>query len=132
MHNQTLDHLPQEQTFYPITAQDVLNHVLTLRVTTYDQSLLLRRLLTLENMIRTEIHFAEPLSELTPETELITQTPYQEVYEQYLLAQVDLMDMELEQYNMDMQVFTSTYGEYAARYRRDHLPKAGKQVSGYD
>ncbi len=115
-----------------ITAREALDHVLSLRVMAYDQSLLLRRLLTLENMILTEIHFKEPIKEIAPETVLCAASPYSELYEQYLLAQIDLMDMELEQYNMDMQVFTNTYSEYAARYRRDNLPMSGKQVSGYD
>lgn len=115
-----------------LTAGEVLDRVLALRVMAYDQSLLLARLLTLENMIRTEIHFIEPLGMMTPESELVAVSPYSELYEQYLLAQIDLMDMELTQYNMDMQVFTNTYSEYAARYRRDNLPSPGKQVSGYD
>lgn len=132
MHEQPQE-IPQEQQApCTLTAQSVLDHVLALRVTAYDQSLLLSRLLTLENMIRTEIHFLEPLGTMTPETELVAQSPYSEVYEQYLLAQIDLMDMELEAYNTGMRIFTSTYGEYAARVRRDIRPAPGKQVSGYD
>ncbi len=131
MYKEIPDTPPQEQVLCSITAQDVLNHVFALRVTAYDQSLLLRRLLTLENMILTEIHFKQPLAELAPETELIATTPYDEVYEQYLLAQIDLMDMELDAYNADMRMFTSTYGEYAARVRRDTRPQAGSQVTGY-
>lgn len=130
---QTTEEIPQEQPDIPsVTAQSVLDHVLALRVTAYDQDLLLSRLLTLENMIRTEIHFTDPLGTMTPETELIVQSPYSEVYEQYLLAQIDLMDMELEAYNAGMRLFTSTYGEYAARVRRDKRPDPGRQVSGYD
>ena len=83
-------------------------------------------------MVLTEIHFKEPIKEIAPETVLCTASPYHELYEQYLLAQIDLMDMELAQYNLDMQVFTSTYSEYAARVRRDIRPAAGSQVSGYD
>ena len=132
MHEQTQEP-PQEQSeLYPITAQSVLDHVLALRVTAYDQSLLLARLQTLENMVLTEIHFKEPIKEITPETVLCTASPYNELYEQYLLAQIDLMDMELEAYNTGMRLFTSTYGEYAARVRRDRRPNPGKQVSGYD
>lgn len=115
-----------------LTAGEVLERVLSLRVTAYDQSLLLARLQTLENMVLTEIHFKEPIKEIAPETVLCTASPYHELYEQYLLAQIDLMDMELAQYNLDMQVFTSTYSEYAARVRRDIRPAAGSQVSGYD
>ena len=69
---------------------------------------------------------------MTPETELLVQSPYSEIYEQYLLAQIDLLDMELTQYNMDMQIFHNTYGEYAARVRRDTRPDPGRQVRGYD
>ena len=36
----------------------------SLRVTAYDQSLLLARLQTLENMVLTEIHFKEPIKEI--------------------------------------------------------------------
>lgn len=132
MYEKSQDDLPQEPCFKPLSAQSVLNHVFALRVTAYDQSLLLTRLLTLENMIRTEIHFKEPLAEMTPETELLVQSPYSEIYEQYLLAQIDLLDMELTQYNMDMQIFHNTYGEYAARVRRDTRPDPGRQVRGYD
>ena len=131
------DVLPEQPQIEPepiealITAGEALERVLSLRVTAYDQSLLLRRLLTLENMILTEIHFKEPLAEISPETKLIAKTPYDEVYEQYLLAQIDLMDMELDAYNADMRMFTNTYDEYAARVRRDTRPDAGSQVTGY-
>ena len=128
--------LPEQPQTEPIetflTAGEVLERVLSLRVTAYDQSLLLARLQTLENMVLTEIHFKEPIKEIAPQTVLCTASPYNELYEQYLLAQIDLMDMELEAYNTGMRLFTSTYGEYAARVRRDRRPNPGKQVSGYD
>lgn len=130
-----MESIPQEEILPEpvcLTVAEVLDRVLALRVTAYDQSLLLTRLLTLENMIRTEIHFKESLAEMTPETELLVQSPYSEIYEQYLLAQIDLLDMELTQYNMDMQIFHNTYGEYAARVRRDTRPDPGKQVRDYD
>lgn len=112
--------------------QEVLDRVSALRPAGADTSILLARLLSLENMIRTEIQFTDPIPALDREYELCAQSPYDEVYEQYLTAQIDLTDMEVEQYNQDMQLFNGTYSEYAARFRRDNRPEAGKQVTGYD
>lgn len=114
-----------------MTVQNVLDRVYELRPELYDDAGLLQKLLGLENMILTEIHFTHPLEDIGYGTHLVVSSPYDDIYEQYLLAQIDRNDMEIEQYNQDMQLFNGTYQEYAARYRRDNLPKQGPQVKNY-
>ncbi len=115
-----------------LTAGEVLDRVQAIRIHAYDETTLLQRLHTLEAMLLTEVHFAEYPQTLERETLLCAELPYCEIYEQYLFAQLDLLDMELAQYNNGMQIFQNTYSEYAARVRREKRPAPGKQVTGYD
>lgn len=114
-----------------MTVNEVFERVSELRPAVYDETGLRGKLLDLENMIRTEVHGGDPVDALSDTDALSVRSPYGDLYVQYLLAQIDFSDMELAQYNADMQMFSATYTEYAAAYRRANRPNPGEQVSGY-
>lgn len=57
------------------------------------------------------------------ETTLLVEDAHKAVYVTYLLAQMDYTNMELDRYNADAAMHQAAWQEYAAEYRRNHLPK---------
>ena len=57
------------------------------------------------------------------ETELLVDDAHKDVYVTYILAQMDFANMELDRYNADAAMHQAAWQEYAAEYRRNHLPK---------
>lgn len=51
--------------------------------------------------------------------------PYDQVYERYLCAMIDLSNQETALYANDMALFEETYCAAAAWWRRTHRPKRG-------
>lgn len=54
---------------------------------------------------------------------LLIPYPYSEMYMYYLFAKIDLMNGEIGSYNNNMTLFKDGLDEFAAYYRRNHLPK---------
>jgi len=57
------------------------------------------------------------------ETELLVEDAHKAVYVTYLLAQMDYANMELDRYNADAAMHQAAWQEYAAEYRRNHMPR---------
>ena len=57
------------------------------------------------------------------ETVLLADDAHKDVYVTYVLAQMDYANMELDRYNADAAMHQAAWQEYAAEYRRNHLPK---------
>lgn len=112
-----------------MTVRDVFDAVYELRPQSYDESGLLRRLTELENTVHTEIHGTDGLdAPLTMDSTLCVGGSYGSMYLYFLLAQIDLNDMEQARYTADAAMYADRYTEYAAWYRRMHRPPAGEQV----
>ena len=58
------------------------------------------------------------------ETELLVEDAHKAVYVTYLLAQMDFANMELDRYNADAAMHQAAWQEYAAEYRRNHMPRS--------
>lgn len=58
------------------------------------------------------------------ETELLVEDAHKAVYVTYLLAQMDFANMELDRYNADAAMHQAAWQEYAAEYRRNHVPRS--------
>lgn len=113
-----------------MTVQAVFDQLYELRPAGYDESGLLARLTELENTIATEVHFEEgPIAPLTRNSTLRVGGSYGSLYLYYLLAQIDLNDMEEARYAADAAMYADRYQEYAAWYRRTHRPAHGAQVT---
>lgn len=50
--------------------------------------------------------------------------PYDDIYQYYLFAQIDKTNSEMESFNNNVALFNSEWNEFAAYYRRTHVPKA--------
>ena len=111
-----------------MTVQDIFSKLYELRPAGYDESGLLARLTELENTIATEVHGEDPIAPLTMDTPLRVGGSYGSVYLYFLLAQIDLNDMEDGRYAADAAMYADRYQEYAAWYRRTHTPGVGQKV----
>lgn len=103
-----------------------------LRPNGYDQEDKTRWLSEIEGMIVDEIlNMAEGNDivftgykyELDAEKETILPDRFTDIYIHYLKAKIELNDDELTQYNKEVMVYQSAYDQYAAWYRRNHMPK---------
>lgn len=55
-------------------------------------------------------------------TELLIQSPYDEVYIRWMEMQIDYANGEYNKYNNSMQMFQSAYSSYYNYYNRTHMP----------
>lgn len=60
------------------------------------------------------------------DTPLAVPDVYGDVYRAYLYSKIDLSLGEIDRYNNDVIMFQSAWQDYAAWYRRNHLPKERK------
>lgn len=61
--------------------------------------------------------------DLDAERELFVDDAHKGVYVYYLLAQMDHSNMEIDRYNADTTMHQAAWQDYAANYRRNHIPK---------
>ena len=79
---------------------------------------------TLEGLVAREVQQAEEPSYVLPQDadkELLIPHPYDDIYQLYLLAMIDLANREYDHYNNAVLVFTNRYEQYKAWYIR-HNP----------
>lgn len=64
------------------------------------------------------------------ETELLAESPYSRLYEEYIMSKIDFQNAEWERYNNTVEQFNESYEEYAAYYNRNHMPKKRTRLRG--
>ena len=62
--------------------------------------------------------------DLDAERELLVEDAHKDVYVTYILAQMDYAIMELDRFNADSAMHQAAWQEYAAEYRRNHIPRS--------
>lgn len=67
------------------------------------------------------VEFA-PYDEDNTAIELLAKFPYDDIYEKYLSAQIDLANNEFERYNISSTVYNTAYNEFERAYNRAHTP----------
>lgn len=65
------------------------------------------------------------------EKELMIPEPYSEIYIYYLSAKIDYWNKELDSYNNNMSMYNAAYDSFAAKYRRENVPKQTKRPEIY-
>lgn len=55
-------------------------------------------------------------------TQLLCPDPYSGLYRWYLEAQIDLINQELDKYQNSQGQFNAAWGDYARKYKREHMP----------
>ena len=93
----------------------------------YDRQLMEAWILELEQKIVAEIwNRSEEYKEMNiPEEaneELLVKPPYENLYMYWLFMKIDFFNDELDRYNNDAILFNSEYADYAAYFRRNHMP----------
>ena len=108
-----------------------------LRPNGYDQEEKIRWLSEIEGMIVDEIlnmaegndiEFEGYKYEVDAEKETLLPDRFTDIYIHYLKAKIELNDDELTQYNKEVMVYQSAYNQYAAWYRRNHMPKQKARI----
>ena len=59
-----------------------------------------------------------------PDTQLLAQAPYDEIYRFCLETHIDLVNQEYGKYNNSAALFTDAWGRLARAYHREHKPDA--------
>lgn len=68
----------------------------------------------------------EENSEANVDTELLVETPFDDLYIYWLCAQIDYNNGEIEKYNNSYDLFNTAYIDYERWYNRTHKPKGSK------
>ena len=58
-----------------------------------------------------------------PDTHLLVQQPYDELYLRWLEARIDYANGEIERYNNAIAMFQALFDSFANFHRRSHMPK---------
>ena len=61
--------------------------------------------------------------EVDDDTELAVPDYYCDVYRTYICSKIDVALGEIDRYNNDAALFEAAWSDYAAWYRRNHMPK---------
>lgn len=70
-----------------------------------------------------KIEFKGYKYEADAEKKLMVPERFSDIYISYLLAKIDFYDVETDSYNNDVILYQSAYDQFAAWYRRRHIPK---------
>lgn len=111
---------------------EIITSVDELRPNGYDVNQKTGWLSEIEGMIVDEIYnmaegndivFDGYTYELDAEKETLLPNRFTDIYIHYLKAKIELNDDELTQYNKEVMVYQAAYSQFAAWYRRNHMPK---------
>lgn len=83
-------------------------------------------------LVREVVMNADPAPQVDPPTEypkdgdkpLTVESPYDRMYVLYLVAQIDLANEDMDEYNNALATFSTAFGDWARAYRRAHRPKS--------
>lgn len=116
---------------------EIITNVDQLRQNDYDLEQKTRWLSEAEGMIIDEIHntvegndedFKGYLYELDSEKETKLPGRFTDIYIHYIRAKIEFYDGETEQYNNEVAAYQSAYDQYAAWFRRNHMPKQPAKI----
>ena len=117
-----------------MTLADLIAYVDQIRPNAYDKEVMTGWVNEIEHKIydqvlnkavgNTAVDPTPYLYDMNGETELLVEDAHKDVYVTYLLAQMDYANMELDRYNTDAAMHQAAWQDYAAEYRRNHLPKS--------
>lgn len=116
---------------------DAINTVNKLLPNSYEQSMKVAWLSTLDAMVKSEVidtheggengTFAGYGSETDLQnTDLLVSAPYDLIYLRWLEAQIHYHNAENDKYNNSIEAFNAAYGEFKNYYNRTHMPKGEK------
>lgn len=66
-------------------------------------------------------------AETDPETELLVEAPYEDIYEHFLLAMIDYENTEFGRYNNRIAMYEERKRQWINAYNRAHMPLQTKR-----
>ena len=61
-------------------------------------------------------------TETDPGTELLVPAPYDMLYVYWIMAQIDLLNQEMDKYNNDRTLFEDAWNNFGDYWNREHMP----------
>ena len=114
-----------------MTIAEAISKVDALKPNTYEQSIKIEWLSSLDARIKTQIIDAHECKdhiffygydENDMDTELLARTPYDEMYLRWLEAMIDYHNSDDDRYNNAIILFNNAYKGYKDYYTRTHMP----------
>ncbi len=113
-----------------MTILEAIHRTDDLKPNIYDQATKIFWLSRLDAAITEQIHnrYQQPRAfpgygpDTPGDTPLLVGAPYDEIYQRWLEAQMDLSNGEMDRYNGSVVLFNSLWDSYAAAYGRSHMP----------
>lgn len=118
-----------------MTIIEAINRIDDAKPNQYTQSDKVRWLSTLDGIIHDELlathegeagAFAGYDDSTDLSTELLVESPYDEIYVRWLEAQIDYTNSEYAKYNNSIAMYNAAYSTFARFYNRTHMPRGGK------
>ena len=111
--------------------REILATIAQIRPHAYTDAEMIALLNTIEGRVYTDIfHKAEgfheefiPFQEGGEERELAVPVPFTDLYIYYLASRIDYFNGDVDRYNDSMVLYNKAWDDYAAYYRRNHMPK---------
>ena len=121
-----------------MTIIEAIHGINKVKPNVYDQSQIIKWLSTLDGIIKKEIidtHeggekviFNGYTDETNLLTELLVQSPYDDIYIRYLEMQIDYANGEYGKYNNSKVMYNTVYSAFAKYYNSEHMPlNSGKR-----
>lgn len=120
-----------------MTLIEAINRINLTKPNKYSFDEKVRWISTLDSMVKSEIIDTHEggnavkfcgYDKNTPHTTvLLVPAPYDEMYLFWLEAKIDYWSGEHDKYNASITMFNNLYGEYAAHYNQQHLPRGKKR-----
>lgn len=115
---------------------EAITQIDNLKHNTYSQNDKVQWLSRLDSMVKRlvidtheggdEVIFAGYTADTDPETVLLVDAPYDEIYLRYLEMQIDYANGEIDKYNNAAEMLNTSWQGYQNYYNRTHMPKGQK------
>jgi len=78
-----------------------------------------------QNSGESELHFSPYTAETAGDTRLLVPPPYDEMYLEWLRANLDRSYEEFDKFNNSIALFNTLFSDYRNDYNRTHMPRRG-------
>ena len=119
-----------------MTLIEAIDQINALKPNTYNHTVKIKWLSTLDGLIKTEIinthvgadqvEFQGYDEETDLATELLVPAPYDSIYLRWLEAQIDYANEEYDRYNNAAQAYNDAYTAFSRYYKHTHMPLGRK------
>lgn len=82
----------------------------------------------IDGMVNKEIHKSLSYTAPTGDTVLLAPSPYDDMYQLYVEAQIARYLQDYDTYNNTILAYKAVYDDYAAYYRRTNVPDESAQI----